>query len=711
MKRYLYFSIALILGIAGWFLLRDRFSLWFDWQGREAQTQACGFVVEGKEIFRIFDEEKEAFEIRGISLDSSLPGHFATDFAVSGGQYLEWFDLIAQMGANTVRVPTIMDSGFYDAFYEFNAGREEPLYLIQALWVTDYAQDSHEDALGGDFFGQLKKDALTAVDVIHGHAFLAYAKTRGNGWYTKDISQWVLGITLGTSWRGETTAYTNHMREEEPYTGRYYSASQDAGRFESMLAELLDVLTVYESRKYQKQHLLSVVSEPATDPFDYEWLIKAQTGKCDRIDASHILSSEDVKAGFYVSYRFYDFCPDILSYLTPEEKVRLDGILAQIQGKEDYSAYLELLERYHEIPVVIGDYGFSSSRGITRAVDGKCGLNEKEQGEKLMELYQTCRGLGLSGVVISSWQDGWYRTDWNVYPMIDKERGPFWHNVQSESQGYGLLAFDPGVEGEEVVLDGCGDEWEGYEPLIDNGFGRLSCRQDEAYLYLLVERKDERRLYIPFDITPKSGSTYYGREGVKFEGGADFLLVIDGKEQARLLVHPYYDPWWAAWLQHIEHKDAYTVELPDANEDDFVQMRMILKDDPWLSQDWSKRNAPVFDTGMLHYGNGDPDAPDFDSRADFCSRGNMTEIRIPWQLLNFSDPSAGKIHDDYYKHFGIEARSTDSISLGLGGKEDGSLRIGFEVFELKLWDRTVSYHQRLKQSYYVVRECWSGKQR
>lgn len=706
MKKYLFIMAGLIVCIATWILLRDRFSLYVDWQGKEETAAAANFITKGKEIYR--NGETAPFEIRGVNLDSALPGHFSTDFAVTKEQYMEWFALIQEMGANTVKVSTIMDNGFYDALYEYNSGRQDPLYLIQSLWVADYAQDSREDAFSDAFFGQLKKDILTAVNVIHGNTFLAYSNVRGSGWYTKDISDWTLGITLGTSWRGETTAYTNHMQEKAPYVGEYYSATTDASPFESMLAELLDTATIYESRRYGKQHLLSIVSEPATDPFDYERLIKVQLSKYDRIDASHIAVGEKVKSGFYVSYRFYDFCQDILSYLTEEEKERLGNILPESRQGDSYYGYLQLLERYHQIPVVLSDYGFSSSRGITRNSNGKRGLTEREQGEALVELYQECREIGYSGVVISTWQDNWCLTDWNIYPLTDKEREPFWHNVQSESQGYGLLSFDPGEENTVVILDGDKGEWEGQQALISNAFGRVYCRQDEAYLYLLIEKEREGRIYIPFDITPLSGSNYYGEEGIKFEREADLILTLDGKEGAEILVHSYYDPWRAAWNQRIEHYDAYSINVPEKSDESFVKLRMILDDEPELSEEWHTKNATVADTGVLRPGNGDPESEWYDSQADYCVEGNIVEVRIPWQLLNFYDPSAGKVYDDYYMHYGIEEQKIDSLYLGLGGDRTvQSARIGFAAYPLESWDRDVRYHQRLKQSYYIVQTCWN----
>lgn len=76
----------------------------------------------------------EPFEIRGVNLGSGIPGHFATDYAIDKETYLQWFDQIQAMGANCIRVYTLLQDDFYNAFWEYNKDREQPLYLIHGLW-------------------------------------------------------------------------------------------------------------------------------------------------------------------------------------------------------------------------------------------------------------------------------------------------------------------------------------------------------------------------------------------------------------------------------------------------------------------------------------------------------------------------------------------------------------------------------------------------
>ena len=46
--------------------------------------------------------------------------------------------------------------------------------------------------------------------------------------------------------------------------------------------------------------------------------------------------------------------------------------------------------------------------------------------------------------------------------------------------------------------------------------------------------------------------------------------------------------------------------------------------------------SEAFETGYLTYGNANPDSSDFNSLADFICNGDDIEVKLPWQLLNFS---------------------------------------------------------------------------
>ena len=110
---------------------------------------------------------------------------------------------------------------------------------------------------------------------------------------------------------------------------------------------------------------------------------------------------------------------------------------------------------------------------------------------------------------------------------------------------------------------------------------------------------------------------------------------------------------------------------------------------------------------MRPAGNGNPECEDFDSLTDFCfTPEGGVEIRIPWQLLNFADPSVMNIHDDYYEHYGIEYIQIDALYAGVcrGGADT---RVQLAPFALKGWGNDPSYHERLKESYYILQNYWA----
>lgn len=104
------------------------------------------------------------------------------------------------------------------------------------------------------------------------------------------------------------------------------------------------------------------------------------------------------------------------------------------------------------------------------------------------------------------------------------------------------------------------------------------------------------------------------------------------------------------------------------------------------------------------YGNANPDSKQFHSLADFCAGDGFVEIRIPWGLLNFADPSQMKIHDDYYQHYGVEYLRIRSMKVGAG---DGSHVIQMADVALQPLGKKPSYHERLKESYYILQAEWT----
>jgi hypothetical protein len=84
----------------------------------------------------------------------------------------------------------------------------------------------------------------------------------------------------------------------------------------------------------------------------------------------------------------------------------------------------------------------------------------------------------------------------------------------------------------------------------------------------------------------------------------------------------------------------------------------------------------LHDLGNLPIGNADPGSDDFDNRTLVAARGKVIELRLPWALLGYSDPSSLLLYLEHPK------AATSTVKGG---------RVGIAVFTNGLLLRTNGY--------------------
>ncbi|WP_235549532.1 hypothetical protein [Paenibacillus sp. Soil766] len=140
-----------------------------------------------------------------------------------------------------------------------------------------------------------------------------------------------------------------------------------------------------------------------------------------------------------------------------------------------------------------------------------------------------------------------------------------------------------------------------------------------------------------------------------------------------------------------------------------------------------------YETGLLRFGDGDPDSQQNDSLTDVAvnAKDAIVELRIPWQLLNIKDPSMHEAIGDIREN-GLDASvqtsgfrvavltykpepDADTIQHpGVGAIADflpsasnGVLRANdMPLYQWKGWDYPQT-HERLKKSYYKLKETFA----
>lgn len=667
------------------------------------------FRAEGTELQRRTEDGYEVLILRGVDVTSSMPGHYASSYDAKEEDYFRWFEWIGEMGANAIRATSIMDDDFYNALYTYNTSYEQPLYLLQGTSISDYVGDGSKDAYDSEFLDLLLEDGKSLVDIIHGRKDVPAVGTQGGGRYRRDISAWVIGFLVGTEWYQDTISYTNHNTiRSGDYQGTYFRTSEDATPFEAAMAQIMDELAAYETDKYYVQRPVGFLCDPVCDFLEYEDTYARQLKKHARTDPEHVIPLSSMKAGCFAAYRLYDFCDNFTEYLSAAQKKSIAPLFAGLSADQPYSGYLELLSRYHTMPVLAAGYGFSTSRGAT--VKGHAPLTEQEQGNRLVGISQTLESDGWSGGFISTWQDEWERRSWNTAFAALPTKHYLWHDLQTDGQNYGLMAFCPGEEA-VCTLDGDASEWTPKNLLLEQNGLKLSARYDAEGIYLLLEGvKKEETVYLPLDVSPEVGSQSCSDPLLSFEREADFLLCLDGIDNSRLLVQKRYNPLRERFLYETKGRDPF-VYFPDKKSDLFVSVGMAVQNpllvDVITPESRVRQRLGVWNTGKLVHGNGDNEAKDYNSLADFCFGKDCVEIRLPWLLLNVGDPSSMVVHRDYYEHYGVEFEHIRELWIG-AARDGWSDEISMESFRVRGW-KSLEYRERLKESYYIVQTCWEGR--
>ncbi|MCL2408421.1 MAG: hypothetical protein FWC96_02250 [Oscillospiraceae bacterium] len=699
MRKYLIAILLVVFIVAGAFYAYFSRSVFIDFRPN-APVSVAFRAGEDAIMQQDADGRYVPIQLRGVEMTPSRPGHMAWDFGITTYDYYRWFGYIDEMGANTLYVPHIMDSNFYYALYRFNTGNARPLLLLQGIYGHDY----------NSLTSRLKE----AIDIIHGRRINFFDRT-GIEAFLSDVSPWVVGFIVGADWDPDTIVFMNHFDPAMPdsFQGEFFSAAEGASRFEVMLAQVMDSAAAYESRRFKVQRPIGFISSPIVDFLEYAPAYAAQLRKYVQLNPEHIIPSERMVAGTFAAYRLFFFTDDFTRYLTPSQTEALAPILADLDRSCIYNGYLDLLARYHSMPVIAAGFGFSSSRA-PYIVD-RPPLTEREQGEALVEMVTQLEESGWAGSIISTWQDTWERRTWNTAFSSDPWHYHYWHNLQAVDQWYGLMAFDPGRYTRPVLIDGQANEWDESHLIHEYDGMRIYAQYSLQGLYLLVRGEGvnpQNTLYLPLDVTPRSGtSAFYGLE---FERPADFLLILSGEDESRLLVNRRYHATHQRFYEEMMGINPFTHNIPPRWDSEFVPITLALQNPVIIEAELFYRLADEaremrrlrsWDTGILTHGMGDPASPHFNSLADFFFGENLVEIRLPWMMLNFYDPSYMRVHDDYYDRFGVEGIRIQEIYIGIAA-ENGE--VPMSLIPLRGWRNTVHTHERLKQSYFIMQEFWSN---
>ena len=628
----------------------------------------------------------------GVNLGSTTPGTLPGQVAATRANYDDWLAGMGDAHISVVRIYTILRPSFYDALAAYDSAHPaSPIYFIQGVWIPEVPFDKTGNAWDPAVTNGFKQEIHNAVDVVHGHADLPLIPGHAGGRYRSDVSRWLLAWSPGIEWDPNLTRITLKKNAGRPrYVGRYITTTAKANAMESWLAMELDWLASLEAREGWSRPLTFtnwLTADPLHHP--YEPLPREDMVS---IDATHIGATKSWPGGFFASYHAYPYYPDFLRRTPQYAHYRRPW-----DGKVDpYAGYLHALKAYHgKQALMITEFGVPSSLGIAHwgpAGRNQGDLSEIDQAKLDAQMFEDQRREGLAGGVMFEWIEEWFKFTWNTVDyQLPAVRRELWHDPMTNEQYFGIIAADPGKT-PAVTLDGKDDEWtkNGSQVIAESRGPVREVRavKDEEYLYLRL-RLDQKNSWqktpitVGFNVQPGGNKGLPGLHG--FDPKAEVAITIGPGDRAHIKQ--------AAWIDPVLFQ--YSVAYPFIK---FPKKGLHPNSGVWIDPSQILNRPLTVQITHKHYGvelhsyaNLGWGSEADDERNLVDGKDDVVEMRIPYAMLGYSDPSSNQV---LVPHFNgtLSSKTVGRVGIALA---EGQQRLATSGYAWDQW-QSVQWHERRK---------------
>jgi tetratricopeptide (TPR) repeat protein len=677
------------------------------------------------------------FYVKGVNLGAALPGKFPSEFPGDDSTYARWLRLMAEANANTVRLYTILPPAFYRAFQQWNeAHPDRTLWLVHGVWAEPPPRDDYDAA---PWKAEFRAEMRRVVDLLHGRARIAARPGHAFGRYDVDVSAHVLAYLVGREWEPHSIElYNARRRGRTGYGGRFLTIDHAAGTpADAWMAEQCDYLLAYEWDTYGAQRPIAYTNWPTLDPLQHPTeptleeeqrlrsryhfppnpRLKEYDNDRESLDAMLVRTTPANLGGYFASYHAYPYYPDFMALEPRYASARSP------EGPSHYFGYLMDLKRHHAgRPLIIAEYGVPSSRGVShRGPDGMDhgGHDERAMAELDARLTREIHAAGAAGGIVFAWLDEWFKHTWVTVDLeVPAERTRLWHNMENAEQNYGLVGEYAGAADSTPEPGGDAARWRALAPVERGDSLVLRAGADPSYLYLALEGGpglEAARYVVGIDSYRRDRGQFRLPGGFASEIGCEFALALNDTSDAQLLIAQWYNPYLGP--RQGMGSGPTTLDLfyneraaVDASGRDGAFDSLFVTTNRWrIGRDGHTYPARGVNRGRLRYGRAEGTTL-ADWYADRSAR--VMEVRIPWALLNVTDPSARRIMVRYRRDGHFETALTDGMRFTVRAVDRGSGAVraalpATRTFAWPTWE-VPAWHERLKPVYAAMREVWGA---
>ncbi len=609
------------------------------------------------------DGEWKKLSIKGFNLNAEAPGSNRYEYSNDFSYYEQLFSQLDEIGANAVRAYDLYPPEFYRALYEHNKENKDKLiYLYQGIITPDTVDKSK--ITDPSVIEQLHNHIEFTVDSVHGNSEATANDANSAENYRHNVSNYLAAYFVDLNMTDAQLRNTVSNLKYS-YNGKYLSASGNSA--EALLADLCDCLLQYNKEKYN--NLVVTAAKGSTALLSgTAW----QENNSVTFNASNISVSDEAKPYFGVAYsaKYSDA-------VYQSSKVKLGGKNAS----DSYKLYLKEIKNNSKLPVFIESFGASTCVNVFETETDVYGLSEEKQAQYLLDMYKSINSGGFAGGFIADLNDNWAAvSDADRKYNVPFSSSGLWHDITDLGQTTGVLSVDS-VQPEETGL------------LLEENKQRMNQMQiscNETYLYLNISLDTEvnfetEELYLGFDTYQRNDGEYYYDKN--FFGnalsGMEFIIKFESKNSATVYCASSYNRNKGATSSKESYNASYDIVSP------------------------------------LVYGS-------FSSQnTQFFTAGNSIRVRLPWAMLNFTDPARSIVINDTASapsgaNNQYRTTMTDGIicSVFIGDKKSkdtmyvfpvSKQSAGYKAFKWTAWEKAnIEYTISQKSAFDTLKKYFSS---